>query len=159
MKKTSNLTYGALIASVYILLTLLSNMAGLASGVIQLRLSEALCILPLFTPAAVPGLFAGCIISNILTGCAPWDIFFGGAATLIGALGTFLLRRFRYISLIPPILANTLILPWVLSLVYSFEGSIFYFMVTIFIGEFISIGILGTLLRKSLEKYEGAIRW
>ena len=159
MKKSTTLTYGALIASIYVILTLLSQMAGLASGPIQIRISEALCILPLFTPAAIPGLFAGCIISDLITGCAPWDVIFGSLATLLGALGTYGLRKFNYISLLPPIIANTLILPFILSMVYSFDGSLIYFAVTIFAGEFISVGILGTFLRKSLEKYKGAIRW
>lgn len=159
MKKSTTLTYGALIASIYVILTLLSQMAGLASGPIQIRISEALCILPLFTPAAIPGLFAGCIISDLITGCAPWDVIFGSLATLLGALGTYGLRKFNYVSLLPPIIANTLILPFILSMVYSFDGSLIYFAVTIFAGEFISVGILGTFLRKSLEKYKGAIRW
>lgn len=159
MKKSTTLTYGALIASIYVILTLLSQMAGLASGPIQIRISEALCILPLFTPAAIPGLFAGCIISDLITGCAPWDVIFGSLATLLGALGTYALRKFNYISLLPPIIANTMILPFILSMVYSFDGSIIYFAVTIFAGEFISVGILGTFFRKSLEKYKGAIRW
>ncbi|MCP2867106.1 QueT transporter family protein, partial [Salmonella enterica] len=63
----------------------------LASGAIQVRISEALCVLPFFTPAAIPGLFLGCLLSNLLTGCIIWDVVFGSLATLLGALGTWLI--------------------------------------------------------------------
>ncbi|MDO5448945.1 MAG: QueT transporter family protein, partial [Clostridia bacterium] len=132
--RTSIVVQGALIGALYIILTVISNMFGLASGVIQIRLSEALTILPIFTPAAIPGLFVGCLISNIITGCMPLDVIFGALATLIGAYGTYLLRKRRMLASIPPILANTIIVPWILSLVYSFEGSIWYFTLTVFIG-------------------------
>ena len=157
--KTTYLTYAALIAALYVILSLVSNMFGLASGAVQVRISEALTVMPVFTPAAVPGLFVGCIVSNILTGCAPWDIFLGSLATLIGAVFTRMLRKHDILCLLPPIAANTLILPWVLSLVYHFEGSIWYFAATIFAGELISCGILGYLLKKMLNKYDGTIKW
>lgn len=88
MKKahTKALAQGAAIAASYVVLTFLANALGLSSGVIQLRFSEALTILPVFTPAAVPGLFAGCLLANILTGCLPLDVIFGSLATLLGAL-------------------------------------------------------------------------
>lgn len=157
--KTLYLTQGAIIAALYVILTLITNAVGLANGVIQVRISEALCILPIFTPAAIPGLFVGCLTSNIMTGCAPWDIVFGSLATLLGAYGTYLLRNHKWAAVVPPILANTIIIPWVLHLVYQFSGSIIYFTVTVFAGEFISIAILGTLLRIALEKNSSAIMW
>ena len=83
------LTQAAMIAALYVVLTFIANAFGLANYAVQVRFSEALTILPLFTPAAIPGLTAGCLISNILTGCALPDIVFGSAATLIGALGTW----------------------------------------------------------------------
>ena len=157
--KTLYLTQGAIIAALYVILTLITNAAGLASGVIQVRISEALCILPIFTPAAVPGLLVGCLTSNVMTCCAPWDIVFGSLATLIGAYGSYLLRNHKLAAVIPPILANTLIIPWILHLVYQFPGSVLYFTATVFAGEFISIAILGTLLRIVLEKNSSAIMW
>ena len=157
--KTLYLTQGAIIAALYVILTLITNAAGLASGVIQVRISEALCILPIFTPAAVPGLLVGCLTSNVMTGFAPWDIVFGSLATLIGAYGSYLLRNHKLAAVIPPILANTLIIPWILHLVYQFPGSVLYFTATVFAGEFISIAILGTLLRIVLEKNSSAIMW
>ena len=150
---------GALVGALYVILTVISNMFGLASGVIQIRLSEALTILPVFTPAAIPGLFVGCIISNIITGCMPLDVIFGALATLAGAYGTYLLRKRKMLASIPPILANVLVIPWVLSLVYSFEGSILYFTITVLVGEFISAGLLGQLLLKLIEPHAERIGW
>ena len=105
--KTTYLTYAAFIAALYVILSLVSNMFGLASGAVQVRISEALTVMPVFTPAAVPGLFVGCIVSNILTGCAPWDIVLGSLATLIGAVFTRMLRKHDILCLLPPIAANT----------------------------------------------------
>ena len=167
MKKTTlTVTQAALIAALYVVLTLLANALGLANYAIQLRFSEALTVLPFFLPAAVPGLFAGCILSNLLTGCLPLDVVFGSLATLLGALGTlFLGRSYRaatdsrtsraplwWTAPIPPIVANTLIVPFVLAYVYRFEGSIPYFMLTVGIGEILSCGVLGLLLFKQLER-------
>ncbi len=152
--KTFFLTKAAAIAALYVILTLLANALGLANYSIQVRFSEALTILPVFTPAAIPGLFVGCLLSNILTGCIPWDIVFGSIATLLGALGTYFLRRkSKWIATIPPILSNTLIIPFVLSFAYRFEGSLPYFMLTVGIGEIISCGILGLILYSALFKY------
>ena len=92
-KETQDLTVAALIAAIYAVLTLVSNAFGLASGAVQLRLSEALTILPAFTWAAVPGLTVGCIIANLITGCALWDIVFGSIATFIGAVGTYFIGK------------------------------------------------------------------
>ena len=151
-KKTRFLTQSALIASLYVALTLVSASMGLASGAIQVRISEALTIMPVFTAAAIPGLFVGCMVANLITGAAIWDIVFGAIATIIGAVGTYLLRKHRVLALIPPILSNTLIIPFVLKFAYGVgEGYSFLFL-TIFIGELISCGILGTILSKALEK-------
>ncbi len=153
-KKVLFITYAAVIAALYVVLTLVANALGLANYAIQVRFSEALTILPLFTPAAIPGLFVGCIISNILTGCLPLDIIFGSLATLLGALGTYFMRKLpKWTATIPPIAANTLIVPFVLAYVYKFEGSIPYFMLTVGIGEIISCGILGMILYQIMQKY------
>ena len=151
-KKIRSIAVGAVIAALYVVLTYFANMLGLANGVIQVRLSEILTVMPVFTFAAVPGLFIGCIISNILTGCALWDIVFGSLATLIGALGTYFLRKYKILAVLPPILANAIIVPFVLLFVYSFEGTYWYFFATVGAGEVISCGIFGTILLKSLEK-------
>lgn len=153
------ITQGAAIAAIYVILTLLANALHLASQVIQVRFSEALTVLPFFTPVAIPGLFVGCIISNIITGCLPLDTVFGSIATLLGALGTYFIsnkfshnKTARYLAPVPPIVANTLIVPFVLAYVYEFEGSIPYFMLTVGIGEIISCGVLGLLLLAAVSR-------
>lgn len=160
MKKgnTNFLTQAAAIAALYVVLTIFANLLGLANHSIQIRFSEALTILPVFTPAAIPGLFVGCLLSNVLTGCIIWDIILGPIATLLGALGTYLLRqKHKCIAPIPPIIANTLIIPFVLSYAYKFEGSLYYFMITVGAGEIISCGILGLILYSGLYKYRKQI--
>lgn len=158
MKKsnTQMITLGAAIAALYVVLTLVANAFGLANYAIQVRFSEALTVLPYFTPVAVPGLFVGCIISNILTGAMPLDVVFGSLATLIGAVLTYVLAKKypnkQWLAPIPPIVSNTIIVPLVLAYVYKFEGSIPYFMLTVGIGEIISCGILGMILLKAFEK-------
>ncbi len=156
-KKVLFMTQAAVIAALYVVLTMLANALGMANSIIQVRFSEALTILPFFTPAAIPGLFVGCIISNTLTGCMPLDILFGSMATLLGAFGTYYLRKVKWLAPLPPILANTLIVPFILAYVYEFEGSIPFFMLTVGIGELISCGILGMLLLLGLSKYRGVI--
>ena len=76
LSPTVFLAQAAMIAALYIVLTFIANALGLANYAIQVRFSEALTILPYFTPAAIPGLFAGCLLSNILTGCMPLDVLF-----------------------------------------------------------------------------------
>lgn len=152
--ETKNLAIGAMIAALYVVLTYVANMFGLASGAIQVRFSEALTILPVFTPAAIPGLFVGCILANTLTGSALFDIIFGSVATLIGAIGTYCMRKgkLKYAACIPPILANTLIVPFILIYVYDCEDALWYLMCTVGAGEIISCGIFGTILLLALLK-------
>ena len=157
MKKTQFITQAALIAALYVVLTYVANLLGLANGAIQVRFSEAFTILPYFTPVAIPGLFVGCLLSNLLTGCALWDIVFGSIATLLGALGTYALRKYKWLAPLPPIVANTLIVPFVLSYVYDVPGSIPYLMLTVGIGEVISCYVLGMILLFALSKYRNGI--
>ncbi|MCR4892560.1 MAG: QueT transporter family protein [Lachnospiraceae bacterium] len=148
-----------MIAALYTVMTYFVSAFDLASGAIQVRLSEALTILPAFTPAAIPGLFVGCIISNTLTGCAFFDIVFGSLATLLGAIGTYAVRKkHRILASLPPILANTLIVPFVLQYVYQFPGGIPYFMLTVGAGEIISCGILGQALYAALKPVDRIFR-
>ena len=147
-----DLTQGAMIAALYVVLTFIANLAGLASGVVQVRLSEALTILPVFTAAAVPGLAVGCVLANLLTGCAIWDVVFGSLATLIGAVGTRLLRKKNpVLAVLPPILSNIIIVPLVLQRVYGVEDAYWYLAMTVGAGEIISCGVLGLLLYRSLK--------
>ena len=154
-KKVLFIVHAAVIAALYVVLTQLANAFGLANYAIQVRFSEALTILPFFTPAAIPGLFIGCLLSNILTGCMLLDILFGSLATLLGALGTYYLRKTtKWLTPLPPIIANTLIVPFVLYYVYRIPGSIPYFMLTVGVGEIISCGILGLLLLNVVQRYQ-----
>lgn len=146
------LVQAAMIAALYIVLTFIANALGLASQAIQVRFSEALTILPYFTPAAIPGLFAGCLLSNILTGCALPDIIFGSLATLIGALLTRKLRKHKWMAPVPPIVANAIIVPLVLLYAYGVKP-LWLSFITVTAGEIISCGVLGMLLLFALQKY------
>ena len=148
---------GGIIAALYLALTLLSNALGLANYAVQVRFSESLTILPYFTPAAVPGLFVGCLLSNILTGCALPDIIFGSLATLIGAAATYMLRnKSKWLAPLPAIVSNAIIVPFVLLYAYGIEPLWFSF-VTVTAGEIISCGVLGMLLLNALRKYDSVL--
>ena len=150
-----SLAYGAVIAAIYFALTMM--FLPISFGPVQFRISEALCILPFFTPAAIPGLFVGCLLSNFIGGAAILDVVFGSIATLIGAAGSWMLRKNRYLVSVPPILANTIIIPWVLRFAYGSEDMIWYAMITVGIGEILAIGVLGQLLLTVLAKYKNVI--
>ena len=149
-KKTVYITQAARIAALYTVLTMIAAGFDLASGAIQVRFSEALTVLPFLTPAAVPGLTLGCLLSNILTGCALPDVIFGTLATLLGALGTYALREHRFLCAVPPIVSNALIIPFVLTYAYHIPGGIPLFMLTVGLGELISCMGLGQLLLQVL---------
>lgn len=154
-RKLYGLAQGAMIAAIYVVLTIL--FAPISFGTVQFRISEALCILPFFTPAAVPGLFVGCLLSNLLCGAMPLDVVFGSLATLIGAAGSWHLRRHRWCVCIPPILANTIIVPWVLRYAYGSEDLILVAMGTVGIGEILAIGVLGNALLLTLDRYKNLV--
>ena len=151
-KRVRFICHAALIAALYVLLTYVAKIFGLDSGVIQVRFSEALCILPYFTAAAVPGVTVGCLLANIFTGCALWDIVFGTVATLIGAVLARILRKNKWLVPLPSVLSNMAIIPFVLMYVYSAEEAYPFLLLTVGIGEIISIYGLGMLLLIALEK-------
>ena len=148
-----HLTTAAIIAALYVVFTGISAMFGLASGVIQVRLSEALTVLPFFTPAAVPGVTVGCFLANLLTGAPLPDVIFGTLATFLGVLGAYLLRKHKYLIAIPTILSNALIIPLVLQYAYGVPDAFWYLILTVGAGEVISAGILGGLLLYILQKH------
>ena len=127
-------------------------MLGLSSGVIQLRFSEMLTVLPAFTSAAIPGLTIGCLLANLLSGCLALDIIFGSFATLIGALGTYALKKHVFLAPLPPIISNTLIIPFVLRFVYSVPNSLPFIILSVALGEILSCGVLGYILLPTLKK-------
>ncbi len=171
-----------MIAACYVVITI--AIAPLAYGEVQFRISEALTILPFFTPAAIPGLFIGCLIANFVGGAVLPDVIFGSVATLIGAVGTYLigrhfattgLRRSRnsfetgnqsdkghlgaliplMLGTVPPILANALIIPFVLKYAYAVPLPIPFMMLTVGFGEVISCEVLGTILGSVIQKRFG----
>ena len=151
MKLNHNLARSGLIAAQYVLLTMVSALFGMASGPVQLRLGEALTVLPCFTSAAVPGLFAGCIIANLLSGGAPWDIIAGSLATLLGAIGTRFFRRRLWLALLSPVVTNSLIIPVVLAEVYGAPESLPVLFIMVAAGELASCCGLGFLLYRTLK--------
>ena len=148
---TLKLVNGGLIAALYVVLTVLAAQFNLASGAIQVRFSEALTILPVFTAPAVPGLAVGCVLANLLTGCAAWDVVFGSLATLIGAVGTRLLKDKPLLAWIPPVVSNMVIIPIILIKVYAVPDAWWFLVLTIGAGEVLSCGVLGLLLYKALK--------
>ena len=161
MTKTRKLTLyvarGAIIAALYVVMTMLASAVGLSSGVIQFRISEALCIMAVFLPEAVPGLFIGCLISNLMVpGAVIWDIIFGSVATLLGAVGARLMRKLpeklRWLSTLPTILSNMLIVPLVLIYAYGATDSYGFLLLTVGIGEIVCAGFGGTGLYYLLKK-------
>ena len=157
VNKTYYIACAALIAALYTVLTVIAAGFNLASGAIQVRCSDCLTILPFFPSAAIPGLTLGCLISNLITGCALPDIIFGTLATLLGALGSYALRRNRYLCSIPPVVSNALIIPFVLTYAYHIPGGIPFFMLTVGLGELISCMVFGQILLSALLKVRGRL--
>ena len=152
-KKVLFLTQAAMIAAIYVVLTIVFQ--PFSFGQVQVRIAEALTILPMFTPAAIPGLYIGCMIGNILGGSILPDIIWGSFATLIGAVFTYLLRKqSRYLAILPPIISNTVIVPLVLRYAYGIVLPIPLMMLTVGIGEVISCGVLGIVIHSALKKYQ-----
>ncbi len=149
------MAYSAAIAAIYTVLTMI--FAAISFGPVQFRISEALTILPYFTGSAVPGLTLGCFLSNLLCGAPAPDIVFGTLATFIGAAGSWALRRYKHLVCMPPILSNAIIVPWVLRFAYGSEELIWVMMITVGIGEILSVGILGNGLLMILERYRNTI--
>ena len=163
-KHVLHMVQAALIAAMYVVLTWVANLLRLANGVIQVRFSEALTILPFFTPAAIPGLAIGCLLSNLLTGAAVYDVVFGSLATLLGAVGTYLLRKHKFLCTLPPVIANMVIIPFVLRYGYGLamevgghDVAIPFYMLTVGAGEVICCCILGSVLLNALAKVRNVI--
>ena len=150
----------AVIGALYVILTMISHIFGLDSGMlpfgIQCRISEALCLLPLFAPEAVAGLTVGCLIANLLVGGLWQDIVFGTLATLLGALGARAFVRTRgwtrLLATLPTVLANGIIIPLVLKLAYGLADAWWIFVISVTAGELLSAPALGALLLPVLDR-------
>ena len=149
--KVLRLTQGAVIAALYVVLTLV--FAPISFGPVQVRIAEALCILPMFTPAAIPGLFIGCLIANLIGGGIILDVIFGSIATLIGAVLGYMLRSNRWLVPLPAVIANALIVPFVLKYGYGVvDVAVPVLMFQILLGEIAGCYVLGELLCTALLK-------
>ena len=155
-KNVAFMTQAAMIAAIYVVLTYV--FAPFSFGEVQIRIAEALTILPVFTPAAIPGLFVGCIVGNILGGAILPDIIFGSIATLIGAVFTYQLRNKNcFLAPLPPIISNTVIVPFVLRYGYGVALPIPFMMLTVGVGEVVGCGVLGLVLYTALNRYKNVI--
>lgn len=158
-KNTMNTVWGAVIAAAYIALTFISNIFGLAYGPIQFRVSEALTILPLFTPAAIPGLTVGCLISNIAS-FNPIDMIFGTGATLAASCVTYLLRNVKLkeipiLSLLSPVVINGFTVGAEISIFLSVGEQTGFLLSSLYVmlGEAAVVALLGVPLYFTVKKY------
>ncbi|NLK99382.1 MAG: QueT transporter family protein [Clostridiales bacterium] len=154
-KRTLYVTQAAVIGAIYVVLVFVFQYSSF--GPIQFRIAEALTILPYFTPAAIPGVTIGCLLSNLLFKADILDVIFGTLATLLAAYLSYQLRANKYLVPIPPILINAIIIPWVLKFAYFEADPIPFMMLTVGGGQLISAGILGMVLLFSLEKVKHII--
>ena len=152
--KTRNIVYAAIIAALYVVLTEFAALLGLSSGAIQIRFSEALNALCLFTPYGIPGMFIGCLLANMLTGAVVFDVVFGSVATLLGAVGVYLFRKHKVLALLCPVVTNALILPFVLKYAYGLPEGTGYFVITIGIGQLVSCTVLGYFFARAVDKHK-----
>ncbi len=154
IKSTRYIVRGALIAAAYAVTSYLS--APLQILFFQFRISEALCILPIFMPEAIAGLFIGCLCANYLSGCLFWDVIFGSLATLIGAVGARLLgrlpKKLMFLATLPTVLANAFIVPFVIMYAYGSPESYLFLFATVFVGEFVTATVLGTVLYHCIDR-------
>ena len=151
-KKTTKLiTQAALIAALYAALTVF--IMPLSYGVMQFRVSEAMTVLPVFTPAAIPGLFVGCMIANIVSPVGIIDVFVGGSATLIAAVASYLLREHKALALLAPVISNAVIVGAELFYFYNVDFSLIACMLWVGAGEAAACYGLGYPLGMVLEKH------
>lgn len=158
-KRVKNLVYGALIGAMYAALTHLQNilLPGSATWAIQLRVSEALCVLGLFTPAAVPGLTVGCLVFNLTyAGALPLDPLVGSAATALAVGSMYLLRNLTVKglplpALLMPALWNALLVGWELTVYVG--GAFWVNALYVAAGELIVLLTLGTVLYTVMKKH------
>lgn len=172
MKKNTiqKLTFAAVIAALYAVITLL--LSWLSFGPIQFRIAEALTVLPYFSPVAIVGLSIGCLISNLIASPYAWlDILFGTAATVLGAVGTYLLSRKKnqitfWLAPLPTVLANTIIVGAMITASMSLSGqlsetgftlTLLYNMATVGLGEVVCCYALGIPLMFIIKKYRKAL--
>ena len=146
----SSLTRGAAVAALYTVLTLLLPFA--SAGTVEIRFSEALCVLPMLMPEAIPGLAVGCLITNLLHGAVLYDVIFGTLATLLAAVLTRFLREKPLLAALMPALSNGVIVGMVLYFGYQIGFPLYVCMLSVAAGEAVVCCTLGLLLLKYLKK-------
>ena len=146
----SRIAQSAVIAALYVVLTMV--FAPISFGPLQVRIAEVLTILPLFTFVAVPGLFIGCLLANLISGAIVLDVVFGSLATLIGAALGYVLRSNRWLVPIPAIISNSVIVPLVLKYGYGENLPLYLLMLYIAAGEILGCYVLGELFASALYK-------
>jgi uncharacterized membrane protein len=155
MKNVRFMVQAAVIAAVYVVVTL--SFAPLSSGLFQLRFSEALTVLPALTPAAIPGLFIGCLLGNLLVGASLVDIIFGSLTTLAAAYLSYHLRNKKWLVPMPPVLLNAVVVGIMLVSVYGMPVTLFAAMAWVAAGQFVACYIIGYPLLTILGRYKDKI--
>ena len=150
-KNVDYLVKAGAIAAIYVVLVLVFSFTSF--GPIQFRIAEALTILPYYTSAAIPGLFVGCLIANILGGAIIWDVIFGSLATLLAAYLSYKLRKKMWLVPIPPILINTVVVGTLLKVAYGFQDGLLVLMSGVFLGELVSVYGIGLVLLNALKPF------
>ena len=153
---TKQLATAGIIAAIYTVMSLLSSVFGIAYGPIQCRFSEALTVLPFFLPEAIPGLFIGCIVTNLMSTVGPLDLILGSLATLLAALWTARVRS-RWLAPLPPVLCNAVIIGAMIAwyevgFTDAFWGMFAFNALTVGIGQILACYGLGLLLIKALSR-------
>lgn len=149
--KVKNLVKAGIIAALYVVLVV--GFSYSSFGPIQFRIAEMLTILPLFTPAAIPGLFIGCLLANVLGGAVFLDVVFGSLATLVAAYMSYRLRKKEWLVPVPPVLINAVVVGIILKFVYAEAASIWVLMGSVFLGQMVSAYGLGMILLKALKPF------
>ncbi|MBE7036655.1 MAG: QueT transporter family protein [Ruminococcaceae bacterium] len=156
MNKTKKLVYGAVLGALYAVLTL--AFAPISYGPVQFRISEALTALPLLFDFAVPGLTVGCVVANLVGSVGIYDVIFGSLATLLGALGTRLLRKKPVLAMLVPVLSNALIVGSMLFFIVPDSPALLYNILTVGAGELVICLGMGLPLYYVLKKRSDIFR-
>lgn len=150
-KNVNYLVKAGIIAALYVVLVLVFSFSSF--GPIQFRVAEALTILPFFTSAAIPGLFVGCLIANILGGAIIWDTIFGSLATLLAAYLSYKLRKKMWLVPVPPIIINSVVVGILLKYAYGIPDGLLLLMGSVFLGQFVAVFGLGMILLSALKPF------
>ncbi|MCI5698049.1 MAG: QueT transporter family protein [Clostridiales bacterium] len=149
---TKKVVTAAVIAAIYAVLTI--AIAPLSYGMMQLRFSEAMTILPVFTPLAIPGLFIGCLLANLLSPVGFIDVVFGSLASLLSAYGTYKLRHKILLAPLPPVVVNGIIVGIMLKYYYGVDAHLLLCMLWVAGGQAVACYGLGLPLKKLLDKHK-----